>query len=516
MTLLSYADNGADIVLHRALSDVEAGHYVDIGASEPVERSTTKLFYDRGWSGVNVEPSRAFFDKLSGERGRDRNFNLAVAPRAGIVRIEVFEGAGLSTTDPDVATAARDRGLASRSFEAPALTLADICLDLPFETVHFLKVDVGGREVDVLQGGDFERFRPWIVMVKAVEPFTGRRKDGDWRHLLERAGYACVLFDGASLFFLADEQAHRRDLLAAPASAVDDFVPASLWSAQQRLAELEHCIEQLSGEIVERDALASDTAALHDAEVERLSREIAEARLQARLSLVAPERLLDLIRAEAAREAERHREELAQLQSHLAQLPHYRAQAERLHRMVDLTASGARFVDRGGELMALRASLLRHAEAWREEVASLRSQLDEAVARVHVLQRSASWRVTSPLRSIGHATHVARRQPRRLPGLLRQRARALMGRPASSPGAAIEEASMPLSAADAETLTIVAGRLDGEMSLIADIIDSLSNVPHDDTAQTASFGPFYPVARLDEQLTRWIRGEVVRQRRSAF
>ena len=33
-----------------------SGFYVDIGAFHPTEDSVTKLFYDRGWRGINVDP----------------------------------------------------------------------------------------------------------------------------------------------------------------------------------------------------------------------------------------------------------------------------------------------------------------------------------------------------------------------------------------------------------------------------------------------------------------------------
>jgi uncharacterized membrane protein len=56
--ILSYAQNGEDVVLSRAFADQEFGFYVDVGACHPVEDSVTLHFYERGWQGVNVEPDR--------------------------------------------------------------------------------------------------------------------------------------------------------------------------------------------------------------------------------------------------------------------------------------------------------------------------------------------------------------------------------------------------------------------------------------------------------------------------
>src|SRR5713101_373530 len=77
MTFRSYAQNFEDVMLHRALADVEHGFYVDVGAGDPVIDSVTKAFYDRGWHGINIEPDRGYFAKLKAPRPRDVNLNGA-------------------------------------------------------------------------------------------------------------------------------------------------------------------------------------------------------------------------------------------------------------------------------------------------------------------------------------------------------------------------------------------------------------------------------------------------------
>jgi hypothetical protein len=47
MTFISYAQNYEDVVLHRALSDVQRGFYVDVGAQDPIADSVTRAFYER-------------------------------------------------------------------------------------------------------------------------------------------------------------------------------------------------------------------------------------------------------------------------------------------------------------------------------------------------------------------------------------------------------------------------------------------------------------------------------------
>jgi hypothetical protein len=62
--IISHAQNHEDILLWRALHDVEDGFYLDVGAQDPSYDSVTRAFYDRGWRGINIEPATGYFEKL--------------------------------------------------------------------------------------------------------------------------------------------------------------------------------------------------------------------------------------------------------------------------------------------------------------------------------------------------------------------------------------------------------------------------------------------------------------------
>ena len=53
---VSYAQNFEDVMLWRALSHVDCGFYIDIGAHHPTIDSVSLAFYERGWTGIDVEP----------------------------------------------------------------------------------------------------------------------------------------------------------------------------------------------------------------------------------------------------------------------------------------------------------------------------------------------------------------------------------------------------------------------------------------------------------------------------
>ena len=57
-------------------------------------------------------------------------------------------------------------------------TLAKFCETHDLGIIDFLKIDVEGAEGDVLFGGDWERFRPKVVVAEAVAPMTS---EPSWR-----------------------------------------------------------------------------------------------------------------------------------------------------------------------------------------------------------------------------------------------------------------------------------------------------------------------------------------------
>ena len=90
--LIAYGGNLEDVLLYRALSTVTHGFYIDVGANDPVEDSVTKLFYDQGWSGINIEPIGRFCEKLKQQRPRDINLPVAASDQSGTITFNEMGG----------------------------------------------------------------------------------------------------------------------------------------------------------------------------------------------------------------------------------------------------------------------------------------------------------------------------------------------------------------------------------------------------------------------------------------
>ena len=80
--MISCTQNPEDVLLARCSGKVCDGFYVDIGACHPVIASVTKVFYDAGWCGINLEPGGSI-DALREARPRDINLAIAITDAEG-------------------------------------------------------------------------------------------------------------------------------------------------------------------------------------------------------------------------------------------------------------------------------------------------------------------------------------------------------------------------------------------------------------------------------------------------
>lgn len=241
MPFISFAQNGEDVVLQRAFPLDRPGFYVDIGANHPVDDSVTKAFYDRGWSGINVEPGRIFHD-LKRDRPRDINIEAAVSSSSGEITFYEFDHAlsGLSTTSADLVERISRNHRPPQIRKVKTLTLKEIFESNQVRTIDFLKVDVEGHEGQVLKSNDWDRWRPRVLVIES-------NHFQEWEPFLNSVGYEFSLFDGINRFYFRKEEPELRTSLSAPANVTDDFIPyRHVQSQMNRIANLESILNELN------------------------------------------------------------------------------------------------------------------------------------------------------------------------------------------------------------------------------------------------------------------------------
>lgn len=226
MRMMSYAQNQEDVVLDRAFPRGVPGTYIDVGAFDPVLNSVTKHFYDLGWHGINVEPAAAAFARLCAMRDRDVNLNVGLSSEPGVLTLyESPPESGWSTFEADQAAAHRKEGLELLEREVQVRTLRDVCEEFVDGTIDFISIDVEGHEREVLEGGDWDRWRPRVVVVESTRPGTPVMAHDEWEPILLKANYLFVAFDGLNRYYVRAEDADLAPAFVAPANVLDDFLP---------------------------------------------------------------------------------------------------------------------------------------------------------------------------------------------------------------------------------------------------------------------------------------------------
>lgn len=223
--MLSYAQLYEDVYLHRCFGNRKSGFYIDVGASHPVYSNSAHYFYEQGWSGVNIEPIPQRHLELVHARPRDVNLRAAVGSRAGRAKFYVsWKADHLSSLYE------QDAGMIDRhsayldTIEVELITLSDICERYAKSQIDFIKIDVEGAERDVIVGGDWDKWRPAVVLVEAVAPASAAPTWTAWEPNLLQARYEFAFFDGVNRFYVARERAELLSCFAVPANPFDGAV----------------------------------------------------------------------------------------------------------------------------------------------------------------------------------------------------------------------------------------------------------------------------------------------------
>jgi FkbM family methyltransferase len=239
--MITYAQNFEDVMISRLFPTDYRGFYVDIGAADPEYLSVTCHFYNHGWSGINVEPSVRLYPLLCAARPRDINLQCAVGSAAG--RCTFYEFPQItenSTIERVVADRLAKTGQSPVTREVEVIPLGELCdRHVDGRTIDFMKIDVEGGELGVLQGADWTRYRPRLLVVEATAVNSREENSSAWEPILIKANYHKVWFDGLNNFYLRGEDLALRAAFQLPPNVFDRFESAELVALRKTAASLQ-------------------------------------------------------------------------------------------------------------------------------------------------------------------------------------------------------------------------------------------------------------------------------------
>jgi FkbM family methyltransferase len=236
---VSFAQNREDILLDRLFGD-HVGRFMDIGSCHPIDCNNTYFFYQRGWRGINVEPTRQGHALFQAHRPGDLNLDVAVSDHDGELTLyEAVNDHGNSTLHREIAENYHAQGVAIDAHSVPVRTVRSLVESYSIEPPDLLSIDVEGHEAAVIRGTPLDVWRPRVLVVEATLPWSTSPSHQDWEPILLAHGYLFAAFNGLNRFYLREDLRDRLDCFATPVCVLDDFMAHEVVAQGERVAQLE-------------------------------------------------------------------------------------------------------------------------------------------------------------------------------------------------------------------------------------------------------------------------------------
>ena len=172
-SIVSYAQEGEDIILNRIFEKKYNGFYVDVGAHHPVRFSNTHLLYKKGWSGINIDATPGSMDCFDKKRKNDVNLEVGVGLNEGELTYYMFNDPALNSFSKDLSTDRNNRGSSYRIVKEVAVPVKKLSTILreyidADKHIDLLTIDAEGMDLEVLESNDWSVYRPDYVLVETL------------------------------------------------------------------------------------------------------------------------------------------------------------------------------------------------------------------------------------------------------------------------------------------------------------------------------------------------------------
>ena len=209
----SYAQSGEDAILDYIIRvnriPYDKVTYIDLGANHAKNLSNTYFFYSKGAKGVIVEANPALISDLTFYRNRDIILNNCVDIETGKqVDFYIMNVDGLSTISPESAEEMCRINPELKVIDKKTLKTVSynyIVENYLGATPTILSIDLEGKDMEVLQSINFEKYRPFLIIVEMIEYDTKlaySTKNNEIVAYMKSLGYDEYAFTGINSIFI--------------------------------------------------------------------------------------------------------------------------------------------------------------------------------------------------------------------------------------------------------------------------------------------------------------------------
>ena len=162
----SYSGSAQDLIINHFFKNKKKGIYIDVGCYHPYIGNNTKLLYDKGWSGINIDLDFHTIDFFNFVRKRDENINIAISDKEGEKDLYFFHNRSSINSLSEIR-----KKEAKEIRKIQTKTLNSIFENSKFknEQINLLSIDVEGHEIEVLKSFNLEKYAPEMLVIEFLE-----------------------------------------------------------------------------------------------------------------------------------------------------------------------------------------------------------------------------------------------------------------------------------------------------------------------------------------------------------
>ena len=212
---ISYSNHLEDLILNYFFHNVNLGFYIDIGNFSPNEKSTTKHFYLKGWTGINIKPLNEEYNELINKRPKDININYYLGGKFK-TKFYFQEFNETNNTYHQISDILNDYIPKNRM-------------------INFCKIDMKKDVRKVLLGYDFENYRPKIF---CIENNSNKSAIFDsFEYILNKNDYKFVYQYEIDRYYIDNKEKNLKEQV----DYIDDIIQAYKNKIKQESNECNSC-----------------------------------------------------------------------------------------------------------------------------------------------------------------------------------------------------------------------------------------------------------------------------------
>lgn len=168
---VTYSQNGEDLMLLNIFKilGIDKPSYLDLGAHHPTTISNTRLLYEHGSRGVNIEANPNLLPNFTLDRAEDINVNVGVGEFEGDALFYMYSDTSGRNTFSNKEVESMERVLTPRArITIPVITVNQIVEKYCGGVFpNLLLCDIEGWDFRVLASADFKKhYKPAIICVE--------------------------------------------------------------------------------------------------------------------------------------------------------------------------------------------------------------------------------------------------------------------------------------------------------------------------------------------------------------